>query len=211
MIATPFLIMYGPAIADFLSRLPLSRRIQDSLSSVSTLPDNLKPDSLADHMIVVGYGINGRMVIEAARKKGIRYIVIDMNPDTVRRERAKGVPIIIGDATYESILEYAGIARARVIVVATSDGAADRRIVYLAKTMNPDIHIITRTEFLGEAPHMSQLGADEVVPKELEAAVEITACAIRRFADSEKEVADIVSCIRCEAIEAQKKGLPPTT
>jgi len=52
-----------------------------------------------DHLIIVGFGINGRNVARAAKAAGIPYVITEMNPETVRNEKAAGEPIYYGDAT----------------------------------------------------------------------------------------------------------------
>ena len=88
---------------------------------------------LVGHVIVVGYGINGQNVTRAARAAGIPYVVVEMNPTTVRREAAKGEPIIFGDALNQAVLEHAGVLTARVLVVAIADPVATRHIVATVK------------------------------------------------------------------------------
>jgi CPA2 family monovalent cation:H+ antiporter-2 len=67
-------------------------------------------------------------VARAAKEAKIPYVIIELNPETIRRERALGEPIIYGDATGDSILSHVQIHKARVVVVAISDPAATKRL-----------------------------------------------------------------------------------
>ena len=57
-----------------------------------------------DHLIIVGFGVNGRNLTRAARVAGIPYILLETNPDTVRRARKAGEIIHFGDATHPAVL-----------------------------------------------------------------------------------------------------------
>ena len=64
----------------------------------------LKKENLKDHIIIIGFGINGKNLAQAAKYAGIKYIIIDTNPETVASEQKKGEPIFYGDATQEPLL-----------------------------------------------------------------------------------------------------------
>lgn len=173
-------------------------------AKLTTMPHKLPGDghavhNLRDHAIVVGYGINGRNVAQAARLAGIPYVVAEMNPATVRDEKALGVPIVYGDAAHEPFLEYLGAARARVLVVVIADAAATRRVVAAAKSLNPGLYVIARTRFVQEVEELSSLGADEVIPEEYETALEIFARLLRRFMVPHDEIECFVAELRAES------------
>jgi CPA2 family monovalent cation:H+ antiporter-2 len=136
---------------------------------------------MADHVVVVGYGLNGRNLARVLANVGIPYVVLEMNPRTVAEERARGVPILYGDATSPETLAHAGVARARVAVVAISDPPSTRRIVVQAKRLNPGLHVIVRTRYVQEVQPIMALGAQEVIPEEFETSVEIFSRVLRRY------------------------------
>jgi CPA2 family monovalent cation:H+ antiporter-2 len=120
-----------------------------------------------------------------------------MNPDTVRAYAAKGEPISHGDATHPAILQSLGIMRARMLAIVISDPAAVRSITETARHMTPSLHILVRTRFLGEVSALRDLGANEVIPEELETAVELFIRVLSRYfvprADIERFVREIRS------------------
>ena len=123
MAATPFLVPLAPRLADGFLKIPGLARFQAGI-----LPDKgIQPAPLNDHLIIVGFGVNGRNLARAARGGQIPYLILEMNPETVREERARGEPIFFGDATQEPVLETAGLERARILVVVINDAAAVRR------------------------------------------------------------------------------------
>ncbi|MFH1834176.1 MAG: cation:proton antiporter [bacterium] len=151
---------------------------------------------LADHLLIIGYGLNGRNLARAAQEFGFPYVVVEMNPETVRRETAQHEPICYGDATNEAILSRAGAARARATAVVIGDPAATRSIVAQLHRINPSLHIIARTRFLSEVQPLFALGADDVVPEEFETSIEIFYRTARYFALPEERIERLAAAIR---------------
>ncbi len=189
MAATPLLIQVGYRLAERLDRTLPDRR--------STAAPQIAHD-LKDHLIIIGYGLNGKNVARAAKMAGIPFIIIEMNPDTVRAEQAKGTPILFGDATRETVLEHAGIATARVVVVAINDPTATRRITELAHKLNPSAHLIVRTRYVQEVQPLYELGASEVIPEEFETSVEIFVRVLHQYLVPQDTIEQLVSRIRAE-------------
>jgi CPA2 family monovalent cation:H+ antiporter-2 len=196
MAATPFVLKFSPGIAEFICKLPLPESI-----IADSCPMPVKKDELNDHLIIIGYGLNGRNVAKAASATGIKYIILEMNPETVKAEKAKGEPIHYGDATFKEVLHHANIEKARVAVIAISDPVATRRIVDNCKKMNPNIHIIVRTRFLREMKPLYESGANEVIPEEFETSVEIFARVLKKYLVPAEEIESMIAELRSESYE----------
>jgi len=188
MAATPFLISSLPAVSGRLARLvpPKVAAGQDR-----------EPES-ADHLIVAGYGLGGHHLARAAKTAGIPYVILEMNPDTVRRERDNGEPILYGDASQAAVLEHVGVARARILAVVISDPAAIGRIVSTARALNPGLHIVVRTRFVSEIEPLLQLGAQEVVAEEYETSVEMFIRVLSSYLVPRGDIERFVGEIRAE-------------
>lgn len=204
MIATPFMIMGAPRLANRASRSRLLGRLDRDIVEQTRKEGRAE----SDHLIIVGFGLNGRNLARAARKSGIPYVIIEMNPTVIREERAKGEPIFYGDATQEKILEHANIEKARSIVVVINDPAAAARIVWLARKLNPGIYILVRTRFLSEMEHFSDLGADEVIPEEFETSVEIFSRVLRNYLLPRDEIETLIAEIRAEEYDMLRSVAP---
>lgn len=165
MAVTPFLMVSAPKLASLLPGR------SSSLLAMETRPEGF--EALKDHLIIVGFGIGGKHLARAARMANISYVVVEMNPDTVREEKSKGEPIFYGDASHNAVLEHAGISRARILAVVIADPAAIRHITESAHRLSPGLHIIVRTRFVSEINPLKTLGAREVIPEEFETSVEI--------------------------------------
>jgi CPA2 family monovalent cation:H+ antiporter-2 len=179
MLVTPFLIETAPRLALRLPALPtpsLWRRTR--LTAVET---EAPAAEASGHVIVVGYGVNGSNVSRVLRSTGIPFVVLELNGGAVAEGQARGHPVVFGDATRAGILESHGITRARMLVVGIADHAATRRIVQVARTVNPALHILVRTRAVSEVDELRRLGADEVIPEEFETSIEITNRVLQQF------------------------------
>jgi len=154
---------------------------------------------LQDHAVVVGHGPTGSTVVTALRALGLPVIAVEMNAATVKAEKERGVPIMLGDATRVPVLRALGIERARVLVLAVNDGGAAMRIAQMARQLAPHLHVLARTVYIAEAARLLRAGADEVVPQELEASVEILVRVLRRFLVPDDEIGRQVHTFRAAA------------
>ncbi|MGD8995551.1 MAG: cation:proton antiporter, partial [Syntrophobacterales bacterium] len=185
---TPFIMALAPRIATGTLKLPLPTKLKTGFSSKSESVSEHKAHELEDHLIIVGYGLSGKNVATAAKAAKIPYVIIEMNPETVRNEKKAGEPIIYGDATHEAVLEHVGIEDARVMVVAISDPTATRGMTSVARRLNPKIHIIARTRFFRETTALRELGANEVIAEEYETSVEIFARVLAKYLVPKEEI-----------------------
>jgi CPA2 family monovalent cation:H+ antiporter-2 len=194
MLVTPFMILYAPRLADRVLRLPIPEKLRLGLYPVINAQVNAKKD----HLIIIGFGLNGKNIARAATAAGIPYVVIEMNPDTVKRERAKGEPIYYGDATRETILKEADIESARVVVSVISDPVGNRSIVELARRLNPEAYIVSRTRYVNEVNPLYGLGADEVVPEEFETSIEIFTRVLEKYLVPRDNIESLIGEVRSD-------------
>ncbi len=172
MVATPLLLRLGPSGADLWIRVwgaPQSRGLEETASALS------------DHVIVLGFGAGGQLLARVLREARIRYVIVELNAETVKRGRRDGEPIFYGDAAGREVLQHAGIERARVVVFALSDATAVRRAVRVARDLNPAVELIVRSHRIHEIEGLRSLGADAVVAEEFETAIEIFTLVLHRY------------------------------
>jgi CPA2 family monovalent cation:H+ antiporter-2 len=205
---TPFIMALAPKAADVTLRLPLPARLKTGFSTRSESMSTRQMQELADHLIIVGYGLSGRNVATAAKTAKIPYVIIEMNAETVRKEKKVGEPIMYGDATHEAVLEHVGIEGARVMVVVISDPTATRRITAVAKRLNPKIHIIARTRFFAESTPLHDLGANEVIAEEYETSLEIFARVLAKYLVPKTEIDRLTAETRKGGYQMLRKPAP---
>jgi CPA2 family monovalent cation:H+ antiporter-2 len=119
-----------------------------------------------------------------------------MNPALVTAERARGVPIHYGDATRQALLEHLGVAKARAVVIVVSDAAATRQVTASVRAINPTCHIVARTRYVREVEALKEMGADTVIPEELETSVEIVSRVLSSYLVPRREIEAFVAEIR---------------
>ncbi len=210
MAATPFIISAAPHVADGILRLPLPRRLVSGLKSIASTEDTEQ----TNHVIIIGFGVNGRNVAKAARAADIPYVIVEMNPEIVGTERANGEPIFYGDAIHDAVLHHANIKAARVVVVVISDAAASRRIVATAHALNPTAHIIARTRYFAEVEPLYRVGANEVIPEEFETSVEIFTRVLMEYLIPHDQIQQFVAEVRANGYKMFRtlpKDTPPVS
>ncbi len=157
-----------------------------------------KPEPLQNppRLLIIGYGIGGRNLAHTATIADIPYHILEMNLETVRQEQAAGVPIHYGDATQQEVLTHLGIEHAQVLSIMISDATATRRIVELARRMQPHLWIVVRTRFVHEIDVLYDLGASDVIAEEFESSIEVFSRVLNRFMVPHDEVETLVNDIR---------------
>jgi CPA2 family monovalent cation:H+ antiporter-2 len=198
MATTPFIISLAPRFGDLVLHIPVPTRLK-----IGFLPESEKknPKSLKQHLVIIGFGLNGRNLARAARTTGIPYIIIEMSPDTIRKEKKKGEPIFYGDAIHEEVLRHAGVEDATVVVVAINDPSATRKIIENIRNLTLKAHLIVRTRYLSEMQALYDLGANEVIPEEFETSVEIFSRVLAKYLIPRDEIDKLVIQLRSDGYE----------
>ncbi|MDD2582668.1 MAG: cation:proton antiporter [Desulfuromonadaceae bacterium] len=194
---TPVCLKYASPVADFVITL-LPHEWTRGRGVLATREKNVQ---MNDHVIIVGYGVNGRNLAKALKNLKIQHIVIETNPFTVKNERNRGQHIIFGDASQPEVLEHAHIKNARGMVIAISDAAASRRVAALARHQNPSLHIIVRTRYMLEVEPLYKLGANEVIPEEFETSIEILSRVLRNYMVPLAEIERCVTEVRSDGYD----------
>lgn len=197
MIATPFLIKAAPRIGYAVQ----SVFAPGSLLEPSVVGFDPKEANLRGHVVIIGYGLNGRNLAKVLSRTGIPYVVLELNAEAVRNARAENEPVVYGDATRREVLHHVGIEHARILVLAISDPAATRHTVSLARQINPDINIIVRTRYMSEMHDLQELGANEVIPEEFETSIEIFSRVLREFGIARHAIQRQIAAIRNEGYQ----------
>jgi CPA2 family monovalent cation:H+ antiporter-2 len=163
MVLTPFLFKLSARLGFAAQKLPSLKEIQQ----------DTQLNKLNDHVIIAGFGLNGRNLARVLKETGISYIVVELNPDTVQKEKAKGEHIIYGDVSKPEILRHVKIDTANTLVFSISDPHTTKRSVRMAKQLNPEIFVLVRTRYVSEINELKDIGADAVIPEEFETSLEL--------------------------------------
>ncbi len=189
MTLTPFLMAISHKTSELIHKLPISNQLNPQIPLKSEF-------KLEDHLIIIGYGVNGKNVSMAALNSSIPYVVVEINPEMVTDKEEEH--FIYGDATQEYVLRKAEIQKARIMVVAISDPVNTRRITELGKRIHPELYIIVRTRYIDEIKILKSLGADEVIPEEFETSVEIFSRVLDEYDVPHEEISQFINQLREE-------------
>ncbi|MEO0249816.1 MAG: cation:proton antiporter, partial [candidate division WOR-3 bacterium] len=169
-----------------------------------------QPERLTDHVIIVGYGLNGRNLARILREVEVPYVVIELNGAVVQEAVQRGEMVLYGDAAHPEVLEAAGIRRARAVIFAMSDPVAARYAVDTAQRLNRDAYLLVRTRYVSEIDPLYRAGADEVIPEEFEAFLTIVARLLGRYGVSQETIEAISRIYREEhyGVLQEHRALP---
>lgn len=125
---------------------------------------DLKINKLNNHVIVCGFGRNGKEACEELRRSNKQFVVIEKEQAVLKDfESSSNSFILIGDATVDNTLQTAGINRASVIIITTPSDADNVFITLTAREMQPDIKIISRASKKESESKLHRAGADSVI------------------------------------------------
>ena len=175
-----------PAQAWIRSRSKLAQALERPDDPLAVLPMTVELTRLTGHVVLVGYGRVGRRIGDALTANGISFVVAEENREIVEKLRASNMPAVSGDAADPNVLIQAHVHRARMLVIATPDTLDVRRMIEIARTVNPRIETVVRTHSEEEAVLLEQENAGKVFLGEHELAGSIIAHVLGRYAGGEQ-------------------------
>jgi monovalent cation:H+ antiporter-2, CPA2 family len=164
------------------SRSELARKLERRDDPLAELPATVDVETLTGHVVLVGYGRVGTRIAEAMSERGVPFVVVEINRESVEGLRRSRAHAVLGDAGEAEVLVQAHVARASQLVVATPDTVKLRRIVEIARTLNPRIEILLRTHSDEEAALLRQENVGDVFMGEHELALAMTRSVLARAA-----------------------------
>ncbi|HRI65139.1 MAG TPA: cation:proton antiporter [Polyangium sp.] len=177
MFFTPVLVRAAPHLTAGERLLaPLERLI--GVRSIDEA-DATSHDGLSGHVVIVGYGVAGKLVARALEACNVPYVALELNAETVLEARKANALVYYGDATSEEALGHARLAKARALLLLMNDPFGAERVVHTAKRIAPEIPILMRARYLGEKEQLLDMGATDVVAEEVEGGLEILARLLR--------------------------------
>jgi monovalent cation:H+ antiporter-2, CPA2 family len=163
-----------PAQVWIRARSKLAQTLERPDDPLAVLPMTVDLNRLTGQVVLVGYGRVGRRIGEALTANGISFVVAEENREIVEKLRESGVPAVSGDASEPTVLIQAHVHRARMLVIATPDTLDVRRMIEIARTVNPRIETVVRTHSEEEAVLLEKENAGKVFLGEHELAIAMT-------------------------------------
>ena len=194
---TPFLMGFSEPITGILLKARPARYWKQQLVNISqTENSDNESSNLNNHLVIVGFGINGKNVANVAQMADIPYVAIELDPFIIRTERKNGFSITYGDATEDTILQHVNIEHARVVVIAISDIEATKKIIFNIRQYNKASFVIVRTRYVHEIDNILELGANEVIPEEFETSIEIFTRVLHQYLVPQNKIENMTNQIR---------------
>ena len=132
-------------------RSEFARSLETRSDPLAVLPMSTDESFLSGQVVLVGYGRVGKRIAALLDQHQIPYVVADTNRDLVEHLRANNIPAVCGDAADANVLIQAHIAKAGLLVAATSNTFHVRQMVEIARKLNPKIETVVRTDNEEEA------------------------------------------------------------
>ncbi|MBI4336840.1 MAG: cation:proton antiporter [Chloroflexi bacterium] len=194
IIVSPLLLLLSPAILRLLERTPLLGRIFAENPRAYLQGGR----GLAGHAIICGYGQVGAELGQALERRGLPYVVVDLDDDAIQQLRSREVPCILGDASSTQVLAQAGLPRASSLAITIPDPVMAERIVRQARKVRQGLNIVVRAVDEGEdtVRDLLEAGATEVVHPSFEASLGFIRCVLRDHGVPPREVERVVATKR---------------
>lgn len=172
MVIAPFVIQKNGRIARKLAKnyTKNSAQIVDEIEHSTA--------NLTDHVIICGYGRSGQYLGRFLKEENIPFIALDIDPARVQDAAAAGEHVMYGDAGRRIVLEAAGGARAKALIVSYSDTRASMKVLHVAQEGYPNLPVIVRTYDDADMDAFRAAGATEVVPEVLEGSLMLASHAL---------------------------------
>ncbi|MDD2685339.1 MAG: monovalent cation:proton antiporter-2 (CPA2) family protein [Gallionella sp.] len=172
MLAAPFLIQYGEAIARRFSAAEWTNRaMQMHQIAIQSMGSN-------GHVIICGYGRSGSTLAQFLEEEKLRFIALDLDSRRVREALANKKSVVYGDAAKREVLIAAGLMRAKALVVSYKDKHSALAILRHVKELRPDLPVVVRTNDDTHVEVLKDAGAAEVVAEVLEGSVMLASQAL---------------------------------
>jgi CPA2 family monovalent cation:H+ antiporter-2 len=189
------------------ARPALHALVERGATRLQTLPDNPRSNPPRDHAVIVGFGRVGSVIGAALAREQLPYVVIERDLHLVEALRARGIRAIYGDASAAGVMEHAGIQNAKLLIIASPDTYAARRVLDLARRKNPRIDTVVRTHSTLELQHFEKQGVGRVMMGERELALGMTEYALQSLGVPEDRSHRLAEGLR--ALPARSDSLPP--
>jgi monovalent cation:H+ antiporter-2, CPA2 family len=163
------------------ARSAWARKLDLRDDPLAALPMSTDRKLLSGQVVLVGYGRVGQHMAAALDKRHTPYVVADSNREVVENLRRAGKAAVTGDASDPIVLVQAHITRAAMLVVTTPDPLASRKMVDIARKLNPEIEVVLRADNEDGAALLRADKLGEVFVSEQELALGMTRYVLGRL------------------------------
>ena len=204
LVLTPTSFQLSAPLTRWIHRQPRLMRLLGKLESPQP---SMGAEAIANHVVVAGYGRVGGVIIELLHQQNHPVLVLENSEVAVQSLRRQGIPFIMGDADAELILARANLTMAKALVIALPDPISTRLLLKRARAIAPKLDIIARAHTTRELDQLSQLGAQEVVQPEFEAALTLCTHLLATLGQIDDQLGITMAQIRANHYRAVRRNL----
>jgi CPA2 family monovalent cation:H+ antiporter-2 len=187
-------ILMNAALVRYVPGWLVQRRLTHDQSDIVSWPPEGEP--LQQHVVLCGFGRVGSSLGKALDAFGLSYVVIDRNPDIIRRLQIRHTACLYGDASHRELLMKAWAEDASLIIVALPEIEPAALTVGRIRDLNPKVPILARAHGVAEAERLGAVGATEVIQPEVEASATLIRHALTWFGVPKERILDHVEQYR---------------
>lgn len=131
-------------------------------------------EEFKNHVVICGHGRVGKNITRILAMAGISFVIVDYNYNVISELVASGVPTVLGDPTDREVLNFAGVANAKAVIIAVPDKYSQELIIENAQNLKPGVTIVCRSHFEEDHQRLYALGVSAVVSPEQEAGLSMS-------------------------------------
>ncbi|MES2947991.1 MAG: cation:proton antiporter [Pseudomonadota bacterium] len=153
--------------------------------------------------IIVGIGRFGQIVNRILRIKGYETVVLDVNAEMIDTMTTIGVKAFYGDGARPDLLDAAGLANARLLVVAIDDRERVLAIIKHAKRLRPDLHVVARAYDRIHVYDLFSAGCDDIVRETFDSAVRAGRYSLEALGTGSDDAGSLINAF----VDADRKSM----
>ncbi len=163
-IFTIFLIILSVSLYGYIVKVMSENMANDAFfQNLKLKKMQKKIDSLSNHIIVCGYGRNGKQAAVKLRAHNKPFVIIEKDKEVESKLQSDDVPYVIGNANEDEVLIQAGVKIASNFISALPNDADNLFVVLSARQLNKSIHIISRASQESSYQKLKFAGANNVI------------------------------------------------
>lgn len=163
--------------------------------------------TLENHVIVAGYGSAARYLTRVLRDSGVPFVILTLSPTGATEAQREGLKVILGDYTKRFLLDVAAIDSAKMLVVGDDTPEVTRRVVAVARGINPTLQIVVRTHSATDVDSLIAEGADQALVDEIELGVQLFTRVLAAYQVPLGEIDDHVATVRAGGYATLRSGI----
>jgi len=162
---------------------------------------NLPKTGLHNHIIIAGYGRVGKHISKILNLLKLDFVIVEFNYNRVLDAKKADMPVIFGNARQEIVLAGAKLNDARLLIITIPSILITQSVVSTVQKINPNLHIVARTEDIEHIKTLHDMGVYEVVQPHFEAGLEMTRQALLHINIPASEIIKYEDAVRHDLYE----------